>query len=172
MPRNVTGGSGHRAQRNSEGSKARNNRCLGDDLIDDYNKNEKTEGVFVARVTRRMGSGRMEVFFVEEREDEDEGTIKTERTMIMPMRGGLRGKGKKAVWVEVDSIVMVAETELSGITHEIVSVFSEEQVAKLKKAKPDLDPRLFIKTSTGGVSESLDEQGGVEFTNEVDVDAI
>ena len=41
MPRNTTGGSGHRSQRNSEGSKARNNRCFIDDLLDDIKNNEK-----------------------------------------------------------------------------------------------------------------------------------
>ena len=35
MPRNMTGGSGHKSQRNSEGSKARANRELVNDLLDE-----------------------------------------------------------------------------------------------------------------------------------------
>jgi hypothetical protein len=124
MPRNVSGGSGHRAQRNSEGSKARNNRCLVDALLDDLRNGESTKGVYVGRVLKRMGSGRMQVFYTG-----PNGGVE----QIMPMRGGLRGKGKKSVWVDIDSIVMICETGLAGTTHEIVAVFTESQIAGYKK---------------------------------------
>jgi hypothetical protein len=162
MPRNTTGGSGHKAQRNSEGSKARNNRCFVDDLLDDYMNNENTAGVYVARVTRRMGSGRMEVFYQDEK--------KHDVLRIVPMRGGLRGKGKKSVWVDTDSLVMVAETGLGGATHEIVAVFSELQVERLKRLRPNTDPRLFLKEKA---AEELDDGFIIrEEEEEVDVDAI
>jgi hypothetical protein len=162
MPRNTTGGSGHKAQRNSEGSKARNNRCFVDDLLDDYMNEESTAGVYVARVTRRMGSGRMEVFYQDEK--------KHDVLRIVPMRGGLRGKGKKSVWVDTDSLVMVAETGLGGATHEIVAVFSELQVERLKRLRPNTDPRLFLKEKA---AEELDDGFIIrEEEDEVDVDAI
>ena len=117
MPRNTTGGSGHRSQRNSEGSKARNNRCLVDDLLEDIRNGDSTDGVHIARVTKRMGCGRMEVFYledvVEEKKDawmlESKPKVKEQRVVqqIVPMRGGLRGKGKKTVWVDLESLVMV-----------------------------------------------------------------
>ena len=66
MPRNVTGGSGHKAQSNSEGSKARHNRCFIDDLLEDIRNNEKIEDIKIARVTKLVGSGRMEVFYLDE----------------------------------------------------------------------------------------------------------
>jgi hypothetical protein len=165
MPRNTTGGSGHKAQRNSETSKEKNNREIIDTLLDDYANHENTQGVYVARITKRMGCGRMEVFYTDER--------KQEKQQIIALRGGLRGKGKKSVWVDVDSLVLVAETGLSGTTHEIVAVFSEAQVARFKKVKPDADPRLFIR----GTSDTKDADDGFEFerheeTEEIDVDAI
>jgi hypothetical protein len=43
---------------------------------------------------------------------------------------------------------MVAETELSGKTHEIIAVMSQEQVVRYRKVKPDADARLFIKDAT------------------------
>lgn len=184
MPRNTTGGSGHKAQRNSEGSKARNNRCLIDDLLDDIRNGEDTHGVHVARVTKRMGSGRMEVFYLEEVVDEKkqdnwmtgEKAKKIEERVveqIVPMRGGLRGKGKKTVWVDLDSLVMIAETGLAGTTHEIVAVFSPEQVARLRKLKPDMDGRYFLK----GTNETSKQDAGFEFEEErededIDVDNI
>ena len=188
MPRNVTGGSGHKAQRNSEGSKARNNRCLVDDLLDDIRNGEDVRDVHIARVTKRMGCGRMEVFYLEEVVDEKKTdnwmtgeksvTRKVEQRVvqqIVPMRGGLRGKGKKTVWVDLDSLVMIAETGLAGTTHEIVAVFSPEQVAKLRRLKPDMDARYFLK---GSAEEASKQNDGFEFEEaekeeeELDVDNI
>jgi len=183
MPRNTTGGSGHRSQRNSEGSKARNNRCFIDDLLDDIKNNEKLTGVHIARITRRLGCGRMEVFYLEEVvddtkrdffENEDrEGKKKEFREVLqtMPMRGGLRGKGKRTVWVDIDSLVMIAETGLGGKTHEIIAVFSPEQVARLRNLKPDMDERMFLKSGNAASSKP----DGFEFDEddeEVDVDNI
>ena len=91
------------------------------------------------------------------------------------MRGGLRGKGKKTVWVDLDSLVMIAETGLAGTTHEIVAVFSPEQVSRLRKLKPDLDERYFLK---GSSEASANQDAGFEFEEaekedeEVDVDNI
>lgn len=166
MPKNITGGSAHKAQRNSEGSKARNNRCLVDALLDDLTTGEKITDVYVARVMKRMGSGRMQVFYT--------NVFGNATEMIVPMRGGLRGKGKKTVWVDTGSLVMVAETGLAGVTHEIVAVFSEAQVARYKKLVPDADPRMFVKSDVGTAGAPAEE--GFEFDataeEEVDVDAI
>lgn len=176
----MTGGSGHKAQRNSEGSKARHNREHIEDLLDDLRKGEKIDGVFVGRVTRRMGSGRMEVFYTRTVEDDDaeeglafETPTKTTKTrtvavqQIIPMRGGLRGKAKKTVWVDLDSLVMIAETGLSGATHEIIAVFNPEQVAKYRKLVPTADERLFLKSGDDQVDD-----GGIQFDTTQNDDAI
>jgi hypothetical protein len=111
----------------------------------------------------------MEVMYFEEIED---GTRVIQQ--IVPMRGGLKGRAKKTVWVDIDSLVMIAETGLAGTSHEIVAVFLPEQVARLRKMKPDLDERLFLKS--GG--ESAVAEGGFEFEDtkedsaEVNVDNI
>jgi len=186
MPRNTTGGSGHKAQRNSEGSKARHNREFIDDLLDDYRKGETIDDVYVGRVLRRMGCGRMEVFYtktVVDAHDEDllamdAPTKKAPKVrtvdvqQIIPMRGGLRGKAKKTVWVDIDSLVMIAETGLAGTTHEIIAVFSPDQVARYRKLKPDADERLFLK----GGAEAETSTGGIVFEasaeEEIDVDDI
>jgi hypothetical protein len=190
MPRNTTGGSGHKAQRNSEGSKARHNREFIEDLLDDYRKGEKTNGIYVGRVLRRMGCGRMEVFYMEDVEEDGvkdlaedpyakpkkPKMVKQAVQRIIPMRGGLRGKAKKTVWVDIDSLVMIAETGLSGTTHEIIAVFSPEQVAKYRKLFPDADERLFLKGGaelTGGEKEVvIFEENDEEDDEELDVDNI
>lgn len=169
MPRNMTGGSGHKAQRNSESSKARANRTIVDNLLDDYREGMNTDGVYVGRVLRRMGCGRMEVFYTYTDYNEEEGRHKVEMTQIMPMRGGLRGKGKKDVWVDPGNLVVIAATGLAQTTHEIVAVFTPAQISRLRKAKPDLDARLFAQEGgadgqedDGIVIEEDDEEVNVE----------
>lgn len=157
MPRNLTGGSKHKSQSNSESSKARNNRTIIDDLLDDYRDGSNTDGVFVGRVLRRMGSGRMEVFYIHKQYNEFEGDHGTEVTQVIPMRGGLRGRGKKDVWVEPGSLVVICETGLAQTTHEIIAVFSASQVARLRKLKPTMDARFFADIS--GTAE--EDQGGI-----------
>jgi hypothetical protein len=164
----MTGGSGHKSQRNSEGNKARNNRVKGDALLEDLAADVATDGIIIGRVIRRLGCGRMEIFYVEKKPDEP----KYDRLINAALRGGLRGKGKKSVWVDVDSLVMCAETGLAGKTHEIVSVLTSEQVAQYRKLCPDADPRLFLK----GGSESTDKkEEQIEFDDadeDVDIDDI
>jgi hypothetical protein len=167
MPRNVTGGSGHKSQRNSEGSKARANRELVNDLLDDYKNGEKTDGVHVGRILRRMGNGRMEVmYFVNRPGDEHERERVDMIQQVVPMRGGLRGKGKGTVWVDTDSIVLIAETGLAQTTHEIMAVFLPEQVARYRRLRPDADERLFMKNAQ---AEDAKEDVVFEESEEEDV---
>ena len=161
MPRNTTGGSGHKSQKNSEGNKARNNRLKGDALLDDIVDEASTAGVLIGKVTRRLGCGRMEIAHFS---DKGELTL-----MQAPLRGGMRGKGKKSVWVDIGSLVLVAETDLGGKTHEIFAVMTQEQVARLRKVKPDADPRLFLKDAS---AEAESKEEIIFEDDEVNVDAI
>jgi hypothetical protein len=164
MPRNTQGGSGHKSQKNSEGNKARNNRLKGDALIEDLMDEVSTEGIVVGKVTRRLGCGRMEVAYFS---DKGEAFL-----LQAPLRGGMRGKGKKSVWVDIGSLVMVAETELSGKTHEIIAVMSQEQVVRYRKAKPDADARLFIKDATVDDDKKDDVLFEEDEEDDVNIDAI
>jgi hypothetical protein len=161
MPRNMTGGSGHKSQKNSEGNKARNNRLKGDALLEDLFTEESTEGVLIGKVVRRLGCGRMEIAHFN---DHGEGSI-----IQAPLRGGMRGKGKKSVWVDIGSLVLIAETDLGGKTHEIFAVMTPEQVVRYRKIKPNADARLFLKDA----SAEEDKKDEILFEeDEVNVDAI
>lgn len=153
MPRNMTGGSGHRAQRNSESSKEKKNRGLVESMIDDFANGESPAGVFIGRVLKRMGNGRMDIMYLD-----DNSAL---RQKIIPLRGGLTGRGKKDVWVDVDSIVMIHETGLANATHEIVAVFSDAQIHNVKKVRPELErSKLFAK------SDATTQDEGFEFDHE------
>jgi hypothetical protein len=110
----------------------------------------------------------MEVFYIRKQFNEFEGEHGVEVTQIVPMRGGLRGRGKKDVWVDPGALVVLSETGLAQTTHEIVAVFSAAQIAKLRKLKPDMDSRFFAETGTtqedeGGIiiAEDSEEEGEV-----------
>lgn len=133
MPRNTTGGSGHKARANAEGNIVKRNRQLVDNFMDDITKEGKCDGVFVSRVTRKLGDGRMEVLYM------DGGR---EVSVPAPIKGSLRGRGKSQAFIEVGTIVLVAETGLTGaMSHEIIGVVTASQLASMKRIMT-LDTRI------------------------------
>jgi len=163
MPRNITGGSGHKSQRNSESSTSKHNKQINENLFDDFKDGMNVDDILIGRVLRHLGQGRMEVFYVKkEWSEEEEKEIKREVTQIIPMRGGLRGRNKKNVHIGPGDVVMIIETGLSNVTHEIVSVFYEPQRSKLRKLRPDLDARIFAAAG----SNTAEEHDGVVFEEE------
>lgn len=168
MPRNLTGGSAHRSQRNSESSKEKKNRGLVDALFDDYSNGEHPAGVFIGRVVKRMGNGRMDVLYLDE-----SLTPPTFQQKIIPLRGSLTGKGKKDVWIDVDSVIVIHETGLGNASHEIVAVLTEQHQRQLKKLRKDLDGRLFQKSNDTTIQEEgFEFEAEAKETEEVDVDTI
>lgn len=170
MPRNTTGGSGHRSQRNSESNKTKANNKINDALLDDIMNGEEVEGVHVARVMRRLGSGMMECFFVTEEEVEHKKRM-VDKLVHAPLRGGLRGRGKKDVWIDVGSVVLLANTGLGGTPWKIMSVFNDRQIARFQEVSPNTDKRVFARATP----EETSAEGGIEFVaedDEVDVDDI
>lgn len=172
MTRNMTGGSGHRSQRNSESNKTKQNNKIGDKLLDDLLEESKIDGAFVGRVTRRLGDGRMEIFYtVKETISGKERVV--DKLIQAPLRGGMRGRGKRDVWVDVGSLVLFEETGLGGMaTHRILSVFTPVQIARYKSLVKDADPRLFI--TSASIEEEV--QDAIEFETveeeEINVDDI
>ena len=84
-------------------------------------------------------------------------------TVRAPMKGSIRGRGKKDAWVDVGSYVVLNETGLTGsMSHEIVMPLSAVQVAHLRK-EGVMDERLFEKTNTEN-----GEADGIEFETVVE----
>jgi hypothetical protein len=164
MVKNTTGGSGHKGQSSRENPRIAKNRRLADAWISDLGNTFPAE-TLLGRITKRLGTGRYEVFA--------QGPSKRiHPTLNVPLRGSMcGGKGKHATFVGVDSLVLIAETGLAGTTHEIVGLFEPGHIRELKKVD-ELDPRFFAAPTETAVAE----EGGYEFTEEVDeevdVDAI
>ena len=149
MPKNLQGGSKHKKGSNSESSTSKKNKRLFSNLLSDIYEDEDTEGVHIGRVIRKLGEGRMEVMFIANERLE---------TVRAPMKGSIRGRGKKDAWVDVGSFVILNETGLTGsMSHEIVMPLTPQQIAQLRK-EGIIDERLVEK-----ISAESGEGDGIEF---------
>lgn len=165
MPKNLTGGNKAKGRANGESDKLKKNRRLIDDLFSDLQIGDDLSGVHIGRVTKKFGFGRMEVFYVE-----DTGTGPQSKLLNCPIRGGMRGKGKKDVWIDIDSIVVMATTGIPGSSEfEIIAVLSQDQCRHLKQIKPDLDPRILLKETTDADDAIVFEK---EEEKDIDIDTI
>ncbi len=160
MPRNITGGSGHKSHSNSEGNTTRKNRELLEAYIDDMSKEGYCEDVYVSRVTKKLGDGRVEAtYFVGDKVFNVQTNIK----------GSLRGRGKSQAFVDVGTIVLVASTGLVGsMAYEIIAVVPPVGSPIRKKFESAVSlEKLMTGVAISGVPES-----SFEFDNSPDIDDI
>lgn len=144
MPKNLTGGNKAKGRANGESDKSKKNRRLIDDLFSDLQLGDDLSGIHIGRVTKKFGFGRMEVFYIENTPSGPQSKL-----LNCPLRGGMRGKGKKDVWVDIDSIVVMATTGVPGSSEfEIIAVLTPDQCRHLKHIKPDLDARILMKENS------------------------
>ena len=147
--------------------------------LSDLRKDGAVEDVYVARVLRRYGNGRMELLYVKD---------SIANIVNAHIRGLFKGKGKHSVNIDVGSIVLVVDTGMPGGTqYEIDCLLSPDQIYALRKAtvldarilavetdeaelmkgeRPDMGGFDFV----GGGGDSDDDEQGVEA--EVDIDRI
>ena len=169
MPRNTTGGSGHRGRANGEGNTAKKNRIFVENFISDMRTEGKCDGVFVGRVLAKMGEGRMQVFFLDD--------LKRPVTIIAPIKGSLRGRGKSQAHIDTGSVVLLVDMGLSGaLSHEIVAVVQPEVIPTLCKAM-EVDARILAKdiTDVKELQTKIEDQGGFVIEgseDEIDIDAL
>jgi hypothetical protein len=137
------------------------NRKIFEDLISDIRSGEELDGIYIGRVTRKLGDARMEVtYFMEGRTEVAQAILK----------GSLRGRGKRDAFVDLNSIVMLVHLGLdSGTTFEIMNVFTPEQIHVLKR-EVELDERLFVNTTER--KDDAFEFERIEENEELDVDKI
>jgi len=148
------------------------NNTFFDTYLSDLKKDGSVEDVFVGRILKTLGNGRMDVFYV----DGD-----TARTTKATIRGLFRGKGKHSVGMGTNSIVLIADSGIHGASqYEIVCLLSADQIRDLRKFV-ELDHRILAMGVTDDavlISNTLKEGDGIEFIGvaeeeeDVDVDTI
>lgn len=125
--------------RKRESGVAVRHRNLITSLMDDLRENKPLEDVFIGRVTKKLGNGRVEVFYVAMKNEKTFDKEGNDIEKMVPrayekqaiIKGSFRGKGKHSVWVEVGGIVVVSDTGV-GIL-EIVGILTQEQLASIAK---------------------------------------
>jgi len=147
------------------------NRDFAQDYLEDVRSND-AEGVFVARVLKKMGNGRVQAFYVDNKS--------TPHLVQAVIRGSFRGRGKRSVWIEDNSIVLIADSGIAGSAEfEVMALLSSAQIHDLRKAK-EFDPRILALDIVDGeqlmssICKVLDS--GFEFAEEeeeeIDINAI
>lgn len=165
MPKNITGGNKSRSNANGESDRSKKNKRLVGNLLSDFIDEDKLEDVYVGRVTRKFGNGRMEVFYIEQT---PAGPLV--RLVNCPLAGRMRGRGKKDVWVDVGSVVIMGGTGMGGsLEFEIIGVLNHDQCRELRKVAPDIDPRIFSAAAEPTENTVLFEK---EEEEEIDLDTI
>jgi hypothetical protein len=123
--------------------------------------------IYVGRVDRKLGNGRVEVRYAikkrdviqdksgEVLEDKDSYQLQTGQAII---RGTFRGRSKRAVWIEVNSPVLIEDSGL-GIM-EIKALLTRDELKDLAK-KVYIHPTILA--DQGGSAEDGD---AIEFADE------
>lgn len=138
--------SGSKGRKRETGVATRHNRLV-TNLMDDLRSQTKVDGVHIGRVTKKLGNGRVEVFYVtmnkeitfDEEGDEVEKEVSRSHQTQAVIKGSFRGRGKHSVWVEQGGIVVLNDTGI-GIM-EIVGILSQEQLNTIAKTT-SVDDRI------------------------------
>ncbi len=155
MPRNTTGGSGHKSRANSEGNVTKKNRGLIEAYLDDIEKDGECEDVFIGKVIKKLGDGRVELNY------SNGGKMLSAQAVI---KGSLRGRGKSQAFIDSGTIVMFSYTGLVGsLAYEIMAVVPAIGTP-LRKRFDDVVTLEFISTNA-------ESGGGFEFDNIEEEDA-
>ena len=105
------------------------NRRFKQNFLDDLRKEGEVANVHIARILRRMGDGRMEVFYVEKVGTKGETRGRVAQAVI---RGTFSGRGKHSVWIDVGSFVAIADAGISGSAAlTIVAVFATDEMREI-----------------------------------------
>lgn len=135
--------------------------------LDDLKSGDMPVDVHLARVLKKLGDGRVEVFYI--------GANNKPTLSHAVIRGSFRGKGKHAVWIDPGSIVLAADSGIPGSASlEIMAVLNQGDVDSIRKYT-NIDSRILAVDNTDGARlvEGGGAEDGIMFEDEeVNIDAI
>ena len=152
--------SGNKKAKKESGVATKNKRFV-TNILDDLRTEGKVDGVHIARVTKKLGNGRVEVFYVKKNGDTDDTTSFTACASIP---GRFRGKGKHSVWIEVSSPVAISDTGIGII--EVVAVLTRDNLKDISK-EMFVDHRILNFES----AQPQEQDGGFEFEDGDEIEA-
>lgn len=127
------------SKRGRGGAAVKNGRAISEFVDTVRSQENTTSNIYVGRVDRKLGNGRVEVrYAVKKREvieaygevlqDKETYELKTGQAII---RGSFRGRSKRSVWIEVNSPVLIEDSGL-GIM-EIKALLTRDQLKDIAK---------------------------------------
>jgi hypothetical protein len=162
--------SGNKKGKKGENNTSIKNRKFVNQLIADLRQDKAVEDIYLGRVTRKLGNGRMEVFYVAK---EKENTFDKEGNDIVKevyrpyekqasIKGSFRGRGKHSVWIDVGTAVAIADSGLGMFT--IMAVLTREQLK-------DISNEVYVdeRVMNGVVDGSENAQDQIEFDEDTDL---
>lgn len=169
---------GNRGAKKETGVSSKNRRFK-QNFLDDLRNEGEVANVHIARILRRMGDGRMEVFYVEKVGEKGETRGKVAQAVI---RGSFSGRGKHSVWIDVGSFVAIADSGVSGSAAlTIVAVFSPDEMREIASefdvdarvlAVDNVDSTQLLATKGGFSNDTGFEFATIAEAEELDIDNI
>ena len=157
--------SGNRGSKRESGVSGKNRRFI-NDFLDDLRTEGNCKDVYIGRVTKKLGNGRVELIFYKKKSkpssienNPDDYNQVTDHALI---RGSFRGKGKHSVWIDTASIVAIADTGIGLL--EIMAVLTRDQLKDISKTT-FIHPNILNEGTTSAKSGDITDTG-FEFGNE------
>lgn len=165
--------SGNKSVKRESGVVLKNRKFI-QTFLQDVREESDVSDIHIARVIKKMGNGRMEVFYVDSKQHP--------HVVQAIIRGSFRGKGKRSVWIDDNSIVIIADSGIGGsAAFEIMAMLSPDEIHELKKTK-EVDPRILAINVTDSAQLMSDQplklENGFEFDisenkeEEIDIDNV
>ncbi len=129
---------------------------------------ELPENIYIGRVIRKLGNGRLEVAYSmqkHEKIEDNDGNILEDKVKCIVQQGQVkipgkfRGRSKRSVWIEVNSILIIEDSGL-GIM-EVKALMNRDQLKDLSK-EMDIHPQILSDQLGGDDKEEI----GIEFDSE------
>ena len=148
--------SGNKGAKRESGTSVKNNRFVSD-LLSDLRNDESVNDIFIARVSKKLGNGRLETEYYIKNEVTNDLTHHVKHAVIP---GRFRGKGKHSVWIDVGSVVALGDAGV-GADLVIMAVLTRQQLKEISKSMY-IDERIMNADS----SKTDETEDGYEFEEE------
>jgi hypothetical protein len=171
--------SGNKKIKRESGVGIRHKRLISN-LLEDIRNEGKVDDVYIGRVIKKLGNGRISVFFVktelEDTFDKEGNEIQKEvhksyeKQVLIP--GRFRGRGKHSVWIEVGGIVVIGDSGVEIL--EVIATLTKEELEKISK-NMFIDDRIMNYTISDGTGTTNQTNDGIEFAEDIsdgDIDNI
>lgn len=160
--------SGNKKAKRETGISVKNRRFVAD-MLADYRIEGKIQDVHIGRVIRKLGNGRVEVFYVAKETEktfnkngeEVQREVYNSYEKQASIKGSFRGKGKHSVWIDVGTAVAISNNGLD--MYEICAVITRDQLKEIAK-EIHVDERVLVGVQDG----EIQEENAIEFDNDAD----